>query len=253
MNSMLTAGAATLALLLAGCGDGGGEANQNATASATTKAAIPAPNGGDWAETVTATADGGFQMGNPNAPVKLVEYASLTCPHCADFSEKAVPQLVEKYIRTGRVSYEMRNFVRDPVDLTASLITRCGGATPYFKLTEQMFAAQEDWFGKIQAIPAAEQQRLQTLQEQRRTKEVMTALAEQAGLVQFARVRGLPTEKVQACLGDDAAVRKLVEMNQTATRDYDLRGTPTFIINGSVVPNAASWELLEPKLREAIG
>ncbi len=247
MRSVLTAATAMLALTLAGCGD---QPAGNSTAAASGSApAVPAPNGGDWTQIVSRTPEGGFVMGNPNAPVKLIEYASLTCPHCADFSENGQPKLIDQYVKTGKVRYELRNFVRDPVDLAAALLSRCGGATPYFKLTDQLFAAQPDWFAQIQKIPPADQQRLQTLPPAQVTGE----LATKGGLVDFVKIRGIPAEKAQACLADQAEIEKLVAMNQVATQQFNLSGTPTFVINGSTAPDTSNWETLEPKLKAAVG
>jgi protein-disulfide isomerase len=249
MKIFLTAATATIALTLAGCGGEGTKAPTPAEGGTANTAAIPAPNGGDWAETVTQTPEGGFLMGNPDAPVKVVEYASMTCSHCADFSTNAMPLLVQNYIKTGQVSLELRNFVRDPADLAAALLARCGGAAPFFKLTEQMFAAQGDWIGKLQQMSQADQQALSTAAPE----QVIGKMADQADLVQFVRVRGIPEERARACLADEAALKQLVSMNEAATRDYQVQGTPTFLINGAVVPNTADWATLEPKIREAIG
>jgi protein-disulfide isomerase len=246
MKAFISTGVAALALMLAGCGEKGNGAS-GGTTGGTAAAAIPAPNGGDWSQAVTQTPEGGFMMGNPNAPVKLVEFASMTCPHCAEFSEKS-PQLIDQYVKTGRVSYELRNYVRDSADLAASLLARCGGATPFFKLTDQMFAAQEEWFGKLQAISPAEMQQLQTLQP----AQAVPAIGEKAGLVQFVQMRGIPAQKAQQCLSDQAAVQKLVDMTNKAN-EFQIPGTPAFLINGKVVENAASWEALEPQLKQAVG
>ena len=250
MKSSISIGALTLALLLAGCGgkeDSGG--NTATTSNAPTAAAIPAPNGGDWTQNVSQTADGGFVMGNPDAPVKLVEFASMTCSHCAEFAETGIEPLTEKYVKTGLVSFEIRNFVRDPADLAASLLARCGGAPPYFQLTEQLFAAQQEWIGKLQAMTPAQQQQLQGL----RPQQAVGAMAEQAGLVQFVRVRGVPAEKAQQCLANEAELNRLVQMAQKATKDYpEFPGTPTFIINGELAQNAGTWAALEPKLQAAL-
>ena len=70
----------------------------------------------------------GFVMGNPDAKLKLIEYGSLTCPHCREFDEKGVPALIDNYVKTGQVSWEFRNYVRDAFDLTAALVARCNGA-----------------------------------------------------------------------------------------------------------------------------
>lgn len=249
MKAVLKSGSIALALALAGCGGGNGDGGNATAAAAGPIEQIPAPNGGDWTSMVTQTAEGGFLMGNPEAPVKLVEFASLTCGHCAEFSENAMPELTERYIKSGQVSLELRNYVRDPADIAAALLSRCGGATPYYKLTEQMFAAQGEWLGKLQAMSPADQQRLSTLPPQ----QAMAAVAELAGLDQFVRVRGIPAEKAQACLADEAALDKLMQMNNAANQQYQVAGTPTFLINGEVVENSADWTTLEPALRKAIG
>ena len=251
MKASISTGALALAILLSGCG---GESGNGASSSAggssvggTPVAAVPAPNGGDWTQTVTQTPEGGFMMGNPNAPVKLVEFASMTCPHCAEFSE-ASTALVDNYVKTGQVSYELRNYVRDPADLAASLLARCGGPAPFFKMTDQLFAAQEEWFKKLQTMTPAEQQQLQSLSP----AQAVAAIAEKAGLVQFVQMRGVPPQKVQQCLSDEAAIQRLVDMTNKAN-ELQLPGTPSFLINGTLVQNAASWRELEPQLKQAVG
>jgi protein-disulfide isomerase len=248
MKALMTAGTMTLALLLAGCGEGESGGNATAAAGGAPIAAIPAPNGGDWTQVVSETPDGGFLMGNPDAPVKVVEFASMTCGHCASFAEEGLPALTDKYIKTGQVSLELRNFVRDPADLAASMLARCGGATPFFKLTDQIFAAQEEWIGKLQQMTPAQQQQLQSASP----GQAVGAMAQQAGLVDFVRLRGIPTEKAQSCLADQAALQKLVDMNQKATATYQIPGTPAFLINGELAQNTADWATLEPKIREAL-
>ena len=136
-------------------------AADSAAASTAPIKPIAAPNNGDWSEMVSETPEGGFVMGNPNAPVKLVEYGSMTCPHCAEFEEAgATKPLIDKYVKTGQVSFEFRNYVRDPFDITATLIARCGGPSSFFGLTRGLFAEQKDWIGKIQAAPPEQQQAL---------------------------------------------------------------------------------------------
>jgi protein-disulfide isomerase len=249
MKRLFGTGALTLALLLSGCGSEGGDTNATGAANSAPVATIPAPNGGDWTQTVSATPEGGFVMGNPNAPVKLVEFASLTCHVCKEFAEQGEPQLIDKYVKTGQVSFEIRNFVRDPADLGAALLSRCGGAGPYFKLTDQLFAAQDEWLGNLQKMSPADQQRLQGLPPEQQ----VGALAKQAGLVDFVRVRGIPAQKAEACLADQQALQRLVDMNSKANQQFQISGTPTFLINGKVAPQASSWTALEPQIRQAIG
>ena len=248
MKSFFTGTVLALSFLAAGCGEGG-TTNQAAGGETAVKTApTPAPNGGEWADVVSQTEAGGFVMGNPNAPVKVVEYASLTCGACGNFAANGAPKLIDQYVKTGQVSFEIRNFVRDPADLAAALLSRCGGAGPYFQLTDQLFAAQEDWLGRLQTMSPAVQQQLQTMPPER----VAATLADQAGLVQFVRVRGVPAEKANACLADQAALQKLVDMGGAAQSEHQVSGTPTFLINNEVV-EGSTWEQLEPRIRAALG
>ena len=236
--------AAVAALALAGCEQGADKSAGNATGKT---GPIAAPAGQDWTTTVSQTPEGGFLMGNPDAPVKLVEYVSLTCSHCAEFARQAFVPLRDQYVKKGTVSFELRNYVRDPVDVAASLVTRCNGAEPYFQMTEQLLAAQGDILEKASAMSQAEYQRLGTMQPAEQFAEVARA----TGIDQFARQRGIGDEKLQQCLSDKAALDKLVEMQQVANNEIKIQGTPTFLINGKIVENAGTWTLLEPKLREA--
>jgi protein-disulfide isomerase len=95
--------------------------------------------------------------------VKVVEFGSMTCNHCADFAEEGEPQLIEKYVKSGQVSFEFRNFVRDPADIAASLLARCNGASAFFPLTDQLYAAQGEWVGKLQQMSPEQQAQLETM------------------------------------------------------------------------------------------
>jgi protein-disulfide isomerase len=231
-------------LLLSACGQQAGNSTQANTGPV---AAVKPPAGTDWVTTVVETPDGGFRMGNPNAPIKVVEYGSLSCSHCAEFSEKAMEPLKANYIATGKVSYELRNYVRDPMDLTATLLARCGGPGPYFPLVEQMFADQANWFTKVQAITPAEQQAMAALPPAQQFAKFATVI----GLDGFVRQRGISAEKANACLANQAESDKLVKMRDRANTEFNLQGTPTFLINGQVVPETGTWEALETKLKAA--
>src|SRR5262249_44193930 len=107
-----------------------------------------APAAQDWSQVVTQTPEGGFRMGNPAGKVKLVEYFSFTCPHCAAFSGEAFGPLTQKYVRTGQVSFELRSALRDALDLTVALGARCAAPRAYFATVEDVMAAQSDWEAK---------------------------------------------------------------------------------------------------------
>src|SRR5918998_1867242 len=80
---------------------------------------VARPANGDWSQVVTKTPEGGFMMGDPQAKVRLLEFASMTCPHCKEFDETGVQPLIDKYVKSGQVSYELRNYVRDGFDVAA--------------------------------------------------------------------------------------------------------------------------------------
>ena len=198
----------------------------------------------------SATPAGGFMMGNPNATVKLVEFGSMTCPHCREFDETGMQPLIDKYVKTGRVSFEFRNYVRDPFDLAGALIARCNGPKGFFPLTRAMFKDQPNWIAKLQTVPPEKQQALATLPPGQQFVEI----AKLAGFQQWAAQRGLPSAKSSACLSNETEINRLVQMTGDASSEHpQFPGTPSFTINGDLVEKAAAWSLLEPKLREALG
>ena len=106
------------AVALAGCG----ETKTDQTKEQDVIAKVAAPAGKSWSQTVAKTADGGYVMGNPDAPIKVIEFASITCSHCAAFSVESHEEIKRDFIDTGRVSLEVRNFIRDPLDASAAAI-----------------------------------------------------------------------------------------------------------------------------------
>jgi protein-disulfide isomerase len=238
---------ASAAMLATACNAEKGSATANSAVEVTAKP-VPAPNNGDWSSIVSKTAEGGFIMGNPNAKVKLVEFGSLTCPHCAEFEEKGGNALIENYVKKGLVSWEFRYFVRDPVDMTATLLARCGGEASFFGMTRNLFKDQRDWVAKFQS---ADQAKLQALQSMPPGQQFNT-IADLADLKQYASMRGVPRAKGEQCLANETDINKLVQMNSDAASTYNIPGTPTFLINNEVVEQTATWELLEPKIKEAL-
>lgn len=193
----------------------------------------------DWTKAVVATPEGGFRMGNPNAPMKLIEFASLTCPHCAQFAAEGMPQLLSKYVKSGRVSFEFRNFVRNPYDLAGSLLGQCAGPTNFFPLTHQIFATQPQWMAKVKPHVQA----IGALPESERVPRIAAV----TGLDAMAAKAGVPAARAKQCLNDVNAIGKLLQIRQTAVGTYKLEGTPTFILNGKN-SGAADWASLQPHL-----
>lgn len=211
---------------------------------------VAAPANGDWSQIVIKTPEGGFLMGNPQAKVRLIEFGSMTCPHCAEFDETGVQPLVDKYVKTGQVSWEFRNYVRDGFDLAATLVTRCGGEKSFFPMTRALYGAQKSWLDRIQGTPQPQLEALQGLPPERQFLE----LSKVAGFQQFAAMRGVPEAKSTQCLTDQNAVNQLVQMTSDATTQYpDFSGTPNFVINGKLDNKIGRWPDLEAALKTALG
>jgi protein-disulfide isomerase len=248
MKAVTGSALAALALMLAGCG-GGDDGAGNGQAAATANVALPqiaAPNG-DWSQTVSETPQGGYVMGNPAAPLKLVEYASITCPHCAEFSEQGAETLTNKYVKSGQVSWEYRPFMIFPTDPGIFALLKCQGATPFFTLVEQLYADQGNWSGRMQNLTPQQQEQLQTMPPEQRA----TALVQATGVDQFLRQRGMPEGKINACLADRANLEKLVKITDLGVKE-GVTGTPSFFINGKLAEDVGTWPALEKALQAAL-
>lgn len=235
---------APLALGLAACGDKAKEGD--APAASAPIANIAAPAGQSWAETIEKTPEGGYRMGNPDAPIKLVEYGALSCSHCAEFAKESFEPLREKYVASGRVSYEVRFFMLNAYDFPATMLATCGSTEAVLPLAEQFWAWQPNMFQKAQS---AGEDKLNAIGQLPREKQ-FAATAEVAGMTEFFASRGLPVDKANACLADAATAKSLADQTQKATQEYDITGTPSFILNGRKL-DSISWKELEAKLQEA--
>jgi protein-disulfide isomerase len=201
----------------------------------------------DWSRVVAATPQGGFRMGNPNARVKLVEYGSLTCPHCRHFAETSGTALVKNYVRTGKVSYEFRNMVLNGLDAAATLTARCGGARSFFPTVADLYAMQPTWIAKATGLTNEQKKQIDALPEGQR----LGALAQLAGVVQIGAKHGIAPTAAKRCLSDTAALERLAKMYQAAM-GLGVQGTPTFFVNGKIA-NVDDWADLEPLLKKAGG
>lgn len=197
----------------------------------------------DWTTHVTQTPAGAYVIGNPAARVKLVEYVSYTCPHCAVFTTESAPVLKGQMVRSGSTSIEIRHFIRDRLDLAAALIARCGGAAKFARLTETIFAQQGDWLKRGMEFDQANAQRIGTYPPAAQ----MRAEADGSGLTAIGKSAGLSDAQITACLSDRAATDRIVAMT-TAAPD-SIEGTPGFFINGKQAMGVFTWDKLQPLLR----
>jgi len=231
---------------LSGCGSQG-DGNSGGGNAAGAIAGKAAPAGTNWADTVVATPEGGMRMGNPDAPIKLIEFGSYTCPHCRDFGEQSHDPLERDYVNTGKVSFEYRNFVRDPLDISVALLARCSGPEAFFALSSQFFGNQEAMIKQVQSYgEAAYQQAVSAPPQQRFIK-----LAELGGLIEFAKQRGVPEDKARVCLANIKEAEALATGVDRAVSQYQINGTPSIIMNGTRLENVATWPSLQERLKDA--
>ena len=196
----------------------------------------------DWNLVAVRTPEGGVRIGNPAAPIKLVEYGSITCPHCAAFSAEATAILRASQVRSGRLSWEYRPYLIFPTDPAAFMLLSCLPPSRFFPAAEQLYASQRSWFGRVQALPPAELQRLQALPP----IQMSAGMIHAAGLDAFFRAQGLSQAQVNACLANRAGLDRLVAISRHAN-ELGVEGTPSFFINGRSV-GTQDWARLQPML-----
>lgn len=235
--------AAPLALGLAACNSG---ADAEGGLSGDPVAEVAPPAGKTWSETVTVTELGGYSVGNPDAPIKLIEYGSLTCPACAAFSTEGSIPLHEKYINSGRVNFEFRSFIiHGPLDLVLTRLIGCGSPEAAVPLADQIWAN----LGPIQQRAYQNQPALEAalaLPEDQR----FVAFGEATGVYDFFASRGLSADQAKACLADFDSLEKLANLSQRYASEENVTKTPTFVLNGQVI-DETSWDGVEAALQRA--
>ncbi len=243
--------AALAAVSLASCGGGGSTSGDNTVAAAPVTAKA-APAGRNWVDTVVKVDDFGYRMGNPDAPIKIVEFGSRACPFCAAFDAEGAPLLKENYIRTGKVSWEFRDYpIHGALDVAPILLGHCVEPEAFFPLLEQMMANQPALLAKEQAVG----QQIQALGNAS-PQAVATAFADGLGYTSFVKQRGLTEAKARACLADPQGYDILTKATAKANADYNVSSTPTFILNGQPVElnaTGAAWPQLEAAIKRAGG
>jgi len=185
--------------------------------------ALAQPTGGaevPMAELLKPDPLGDAIQGDANAPVTIVEYASMTCPHCAHFHETTYPELKKKYIDTGKVRFIFREFPLDPLAAAGSMLARCAGQDKYFPLIDALFAQQKDWVVQKPLAP-------------------MLAIAKQAGFTQ---------ETFDKCLANQRMLDGIEATRQRAATKFNVNSTPTFFINGKIYRGALTVEELDQQV-----
>jgi protein-disulfide isomerase len=230
-----------LALTLAACGG----SEEAAPTSGEPIARIAAPAGKQWSEVIAKTEEGGYRMGNPDAPLKVVEYGALSCSHCADFSGQAFPTLAEEHVDSGRVSYELRFYMLNVLDVPSYLLATCVSPDSAIPLAEQFWAWQPQLFQNLQA----NQSQMEQIGSLPRQQQI-PAIAQATGMIDFFASRGIARDQAQACLADTAKAQALADATEKAATQDNITGTPTFLLNGSNI-GTMTWPDLNDRLQKA--
>ena len=190
-----------------------------ALAAAATAAMTPALAQDAGTAAKSGEGPGDFSLGSPDAPVKIVEYASYTCPHCADFHANVFKSLKAEYIDTGKVHFTLREVYFDRYGLWAAMVARCGGEMRYFGIHDMLFDKQKEW--------AASQNPTEVVNN-------LKAIGLAAGLDQAA---------LDTCLNDQAQAEAMIKQFETNMAADGVTGTPTIFINGEKYSNMAWADL----------
>ena len=166
-------------------------------------------------------------IGAEDAPVEMTEYASFTCPHCANFHATVWPQLKADYIDTGKVRFTYREVYFDRYGLWASMIARCGGEMRFFGITSEIYDRQRDWTSS--GDPATIAEALKTI----------------------GKTAGIPADEVDACMTDADKAQNLVAWYEANAEADNVRATPSFLIDGEPYSNMA-WDEMKAILDERI-
>lgn len=156
-----------------------------------------------------------FSIGNPDAPVKFIEYASFTCPHCARFHDEVFTRLKAEYIDTGKVHFEYREVYFDRYGLWAAMVARCGGDLRYFGIADILFSTQKEWAASDDPATVV------------------------ANLKKIGRTAGMTDANLDVCMKDAPMAEAMVAHYEKNAKADGVEGTPTLIINGEKHPNSS--------------
>jgi protein-disulfide isomerase len=235
LRNILIAGAATVAITGAGLTAylvSGGESESVAGLSAgmggAIKAAEDQAGGGDvrtiQSGDVSTVGDDEHILGEPDAPITIVEYSSLTCPHCASFHQDTLPKLKEEWIETGKAKLVYRHYPLDRLALAGALVANCFEGDRFFAVMDMLFAQQRQW-----------------------------ARADNPGqaLQKIASQAGMDNDTFNQCLSDQQEAEKILSRQQAGRERAEVQSTPTFLIDGEKIEGAKPYAEFEQALQAA--
>ena len=164
-------------------------------------------------------------LGSPDAPVTMIEYSSLGCPHCAAFHRDTLPRIKKEYIDTGKLRLVYRDFPLGTPALAASMIARCAGPKKFFAFIEMLFRSQAQWSRSDNPLEA---------------------------LTQVSRFGGLTEADVKACLKYQPLLESIRKGAEAAQEKYQVNSTPTFLIGGGMISGAQPFEIFKKAIDKAL-
>ena len=205
--------------------------------------ALAGGNSSNWNTTV-AEENQGHVIGNPEAETTLAEYISYTCGHCAQFAKQGDPVIKMLFIHAGKLKLEIRHLLRDPIDLTAAMLTHCGDESKFPLNHNSFMTSQDTWLGKAQNATQAQVQRWSSPER----AAARRSLANDLGFYTLMEQRGYGRSEIDRCLNDEAKAEALVNTTMADVKRLGLTGTPSFVLNGELLNGVHSWQALEPHL-----
>ena len=200
------------------------------------------PTRNNWQATIART-ERGYLIGNPKAKSTMIEFISYTCPHCADFAGEGENGLDLTLVSPGKMSLEVRSFIRNPLDLAASLLVACGPVSGFKDRHRLLMSTQNTWLEKARNAP-----RSQLEVWFRADADARVHAASALGLIDMLAKGGQSRSELTACLMDDKAALKLIDDSDADRKDFGVPGTPSFALDGKLLPNVHNWQALYPVL-----
>jgi len=199
---------------------------------------------GNWHTAIEPT-ERGHVIGNPEADMKLIEFVSYTCGHCANFAVQGEPAIDLVLLIPGKMTLEVRPVIRNALDLTVSLMVACGDPAKFKDRHRAFMTSQSKWLEKARQAPASQQAIWA-----RADRNARINMASALGLSDMMTQRGQSIAEVNACIMDDAAAQALMDNGRADATEFKVAATPSFALDGALLEGVHSWDTLYPVLSE---
>ena len=206
-----------------------------------------APRSANWNAQVVAMPDGSYRVGNPDAKVKLNEFVSYTCPHCAEFHKQSDPVLRLTSVPRGQLSITVTNLLRNPIDATVAMLTNCGNPKRFFVRHGAFFATQDKWMAPLASLSESQRQRW----VQGSMTDRFRAIASDLGFYDMMERWGIDRAQTDACLADTAVLDKL-KQQQAEVAKLGFDSTPSFTLNGEKL-DGHDWASVSKEITARLG